>query len=149
MIGLSQSTYLDKVLKKFKMDQAKKGFLPVLQGVKLSQTQCSTTAEDREKMKVIPYASAIGSIMYAMLYTRPDVRLAISLAGRYQSNPWVDHWTTVKNILKYLKRTRDMFLVYGGDKELTVKGYVDASFDTDLDDSKSRSRYILKVGAIS
>ena len=53
------------------------------------------------------------------------------------------------NILKYLKRTKDMFLVYGGDKELIVNGYVDASFDTDLDDSKSRSRYILKVGAIS
>src|SRR3989337_2781677 len=64
LIGLSQSTYLDKVLKKFKMDQAKKGFLPVLQGVKLSRTQSPTTAEDREKMKVIPYASAIGSIMY-------------------------------------------------------------------------------------
>ena len=49
------------------MDQAKKGFLVVLQGVKLSQTHCSTTAEDKEKMKGIPYASAIGSIMYAML----------------------------------------------------------------------------------
>ena len=56
---------------------------------------------------------------------------AISLAGRYQSNPGVDHWTTVKNILKFLKRTKDMFLVYGGDKELVVNGYVDASFDTD------------------
>ena len=45
----------------------------MLQGVKLSQTQCLTTAEDREKMEVIPYASAIGSIMYAMLCSRPDV----------------------------------------------------------------------------
>src|SRR4051812_7610629 len=90
LIGLSQRTYLDKVLKKFKMDQAKKGFLPVLQGVKLSKTQCPTTAEDREKMKDVPYASAIGSIMYAMLCTRPDVCLAINLAGRYQSNPGVD-----------------------------------------------------------
>ena len=69
LIGLSQSTYLDKVLKKFKIDQAKKGFLPVLQGVKLSKTQCPTTAEDREKMKGIPYASAICSIIYAMLCT--------------------------------------------------------------------------------
>ena len=67
LIGLSQSTYLNKVLKKFKMDQSKKGFLPMLQGVKLSQTQCPTTAEDREKIKVIPYASVIGSIKYAML----------------------------------------------------------------------------------
>ena len=57
----SRRTYLDKVLKKFKMDQSKKGFLPMLQGVKLSQTQCPTTTKDREKMKVIPYASAIGS----------------------------------------------------------------------------------------
>ena len=69
------------------MEQSKKEFLPVLQGVKLSKTQCPTTAEDGEKMKDVPYASAIGSIMYAMLCTRPDVCLAISLAGRYQSNP--------------------------------------------------------------
>ena len=105
--------------------------------MKLSQTQCPTTAEDKEKIKVIPYASAIGSIMYAMLCTRPDVCLAISLAGRYQSNPGVDHWTAVKNILKYLKSTKDMFLVYGGDEELVVNGYVDDSFDTNPDDSKS------------
>ena len=67
--------------------------------------------------------------------------LAISLAGRYQSNLGVDHWTVVKNILKYLKRTRDI-LIYGGDKELVVSGYVDASFDTDPDDSKSQTGYV-------
>ena len=133
------------------MDQAKKGFLPVLQGVKLSQTQCPTTAEDREKMKDVPYASAKGSIMYATLSTRPDVCLAISLAGRYQSNPGVDHWTAVKNILKYLKMTNDMFLVYGGDKELVENGNIDASFDSDPDDSKSQTEYvfILNGGAVS
>src|SRR3990170_3857214 len=137
--------------KKFKMDQSKKGFLPVLQGVKLSQTKCPATTEDREKMSVIPYASAIGSIMYVMLCTRPDVSLAISMAGRFQSDPGVKHWTAVKNILKYLKRTKEIFLVYGGDQELVVKGYIDASFDTDLDDSKSQIRYvyILNGGAIS
>ena len=53
------------------MDQSKKGFLPMLQGVKLSQSQSPTTAEDREEMKVIPYASAIGSIKYDMLCTLP------------------------------------------------------------------------------
>src|SRR5512140_1053385 len=137
LIGLSQSTYLDKILKKFNMDQSKKGFLPMLQDMKLSSAQCPTTTEDIEEMSVIPYASAIGFIMYAMLCTRPDVNLAVSLVGRYQSNPGKEHWTAVKNILKYLKRTKHMFLVYGGDEELVVKGYVDASFDTDLDDSKS------------
>ena len=49
------------------------------------------------------------------------------------------YWTAVKNILKYLKRTKEMFLVYGGDEELIVKGYIDASFDIDLDDSKSQT----------
>ena len=123
----------------------------MLQGMKLSKTQCLTTEEDREKMKDVPYASAIGSIMYAMLCTRLDVCLAISLAERYQSNPGVDHWTTVKNVLKYPKRTKDMFLVYGGDEELVVKGYVNASFDTDLDDSKSQTGYvyILNGGVVS
>ena len=102
-------------------------------------------------MKVIPYASAIGCIMYAMLCTRPNVCLAISIVGRYQSNPGVDHWTAVKNILKYLKRTKDMFLVYGGDKELIVNGYVDASFDTGPGDCKSQTGYVflLNGGAVS
>ena len=101
----------------------------MLQGVRLSSAQSPTTAKDKEEMSVIPYASAIGSIMYAMLCTRPDVNLAVSLVARYQSNPGKEHWTAVKNILKYLKRKKDMFLVYGGDEELVIKGYVDASFD--------------------
>ena len=73
------------------------------------------------------------------------------MAGRFQSDPGMEHWTAVKNILKYLKRTKDMFLVYGGDQEIVVKGYVDASFDTDPDDSKSQTGYvfILNGGAVS
>src|SRR3954462_15941229 len=95
LIGISQSTYLEKILKKFNMDQSKKGFLPVLQGVKLSSSQCPTKAEDSEEMRVIPYASAIGSIMYAISCTRPDLNLAESLVARYQSNPGKEHWTAV------------------------------------------------------
>ena len=72
------SIYLDKFFKELKMDQSKKEFLSVLQGVKLSKTQSPTTAEDRKRMKVIPYALVIGSIKYAMLYTRSIVCLAMS-----------------------------------------------------------------------
>ena len=81
------------------MEQSKKEFLPVLQGVKLSKTQSPTMAEDRERMKVIPYASVIGSIKYAMLWARPIVYLALSLTKEYNFDLIVDHWTTVKNIL--------------------------------------------------
>ncbi|KAK1663046.1 hypothetical protein QYE76_051205, partial [Lolium multiflorum] len=120
LIGLSQSTYLDKILKKFRMDESKKGFLPMLPGKVLSKTQGPATAEERERMSQIPYASAVGSIMYAMLCTRPDIAHDVSLTSRYQSDPGMEHWTAVKNILKYLKRTKDMFLCYGGDQELVV-----------------------------
>ena len=67
--------------------------------MKLSKTQNPTTAEDRKRMKVILYASAIGSIKYAMLCTIPIVYLAMSLARRYDSDPGVDHWMAVKIIL--------------------------------------------------
>ena len=99
LIRLSQSTYLDKILKKFNMDQSKKGFLPVLQGVKLSSAQCPTTAEERESTKVFPYAFVIGSIRYAMLSTAPDVCLATCLARGYKRDQGVDHQTMVKIIL--------------------------------------------------
>ena len=73
--------------------------------MKLSKTQNPTTAEDRNRsMKVIPYASAIGSIKYVMLYTRPIVYLAMSLAKGYNSDLGVDHLTAVKIILRRLRR---------------------------------------------
>ena len=65
-------------------------------------------------MSGIPYASAIGSIMYVMLCTRPDVSFALSMTSQFQQDPGEDHWTAVKNILKYLRRTKDDILVYGG-----------------------------------
>ena len=71
--------------------------------MKLSKTQSLTTAEYRERMKVIPYASAIGSIKYAMLCTKPVMYLDKSLARGYNSDPGIDHWTAVKIMLSYLK----------------------------------------------
>ena len=93
------SKYLDKFLKEFKMDQSKKEFLSVLKGVKLSKTQSPTMAEDRKRMKVIPYGTVIGSIKYVVMCTRPIVHLVMSLARGYNSDLIVDHWTTVKIIL--------------------------------------------------
>ena len=91
LLALSQSTYLDKILKKFNIHEAKKGFLPMIQGKTLSKSQCPTTANERERMNEIPYASAIGWIMCAMLCTRPDVSHALNLTSRYQSDPGEEH----------------------------------------------------------
>jgi hypothetical protein len=68
---------------------------------------------EQKRMKVISYASATGSIMYAMICMRPDVSYAPSATSRYQSNYGDAHWTIIKNILKYLRRTKKVFLVFG------------------------------------
>ena len=151
LLGLSQSTYIDKVLKWFKMSEAKKGLLPLSHGIRLSETQSPSTSDERSRMSRILYASAIGSIIYAMICTRPDVAFAISLTSRYQANPGESHWAAVKTILKYLRRTKEMFLVYGGEEELVVKGYADVSFQTDRDDCRSQSEfvYVMNGGAVS
>jgi hypothetical protein len=102
-------------------------------------------------MRAISYASAIGSIMYAMLCTCPDVSYTLSATSRYQLNYGEAHWTIVKNIIKYLRRTKEVFLAFGGEEELIVKGYSNASFQTDKGDSKSQSDFVfyLNGGAVS
>jgi hypothetical protein len=137
LIILSQDTYIDKILNRFNMQDSKKGFLLMSHGITLSKKQCSLEPDEQERMRVILYASTIGSIMYAMLYARPDVSYALSAISRYQSNYGEAHWTIVKNIIKYLRRTKEVFLLFGGEEELVVKGYNDASFQTVEDDSKS------------
>jgi hypothetical protein len=102
-------------------------------------------------MSKVPYTSAIGSIMYAMICTFPDVSYALSVVSRYQTNIGESHWTLVKTILKYLRRTTDVFLIYGGEVELVVNGYTDTSFQTDTNDSQSQSDFVFTIngGAVS
>ncbi|GJU49771.1 retrotransposon protein, putative, ty1-copia subclass [Tanacetum coccineum] len=94
----------------------------------------------------------IGSVMYDVRCTRPDVAFAQNITSRFQQNPGEEHWTTVKNILKYLHNTKDMFLVYGGNMErgLRVSCYTDAGYLTDADDLRSHTRYVfvLNGGAV-
>ena len=73
--------------------------------------------DERERMDKIPYASAISFIMYAMLCTRPDVSYALSMTSRFQSNLGECHWIAVKNILKYLRTTKDIYFLSMVDKK--------------------------------
>ena len=87
MIALSQPLYIDKVLKKFAMQDSKKGGQPSRTGITLSLDDCPKTSEEKVYMEKVPYASAMGSLMYAMLCTRPDICYAVGIVSRYQSNP--------------------------------------------------------------
>ncbi|GJW84497.1 putative RNA-directed DNA polymerase [Tanacetum coccineum] len=144
LIALNQSAYIDKTLKRYRMDTSKRGTILMQPNVDLSNTQGPSTPAEVKRMKGIPYASAVGSIMYAVRCTRPDVAFSQNLTSRYQQNLGESHWTAVKNILKYLRNTKDMFLVYGGDSttELGVTCYTDASWETDRDDLRSQTGFV-------
>ncbi|GJW63030.1 retrotransposon protein, putative, ty1-copia subclass [Tanacetum coccineum] len=152
LIGLSQNAYMDKILKRYKMDNSKRGYIPMQERLDLNKSQGAQTPKEVNRMKNVPYASAVGSIMYAVRCTRPDVAFAQNITSRFQQNPGELHWTAVKNILKYLRNTKDMFLVYGGNPstELRVECYCDAGFETDRDDTKSQTGYVfvLNGGAV-
>nr|GEW54669.1 hypothetical protein [Tanacetum cinerariifolium] len=113
LIGLCQSAYIEKILKRYYMENSKRGSIPMQEKLKLSKSQGASTPAEMKRMQNVPYASAVGSIMYAVRCTRPDVAFAQNITSRFQQNPGDIHWTTVKNILKYLRNTKDVFLVYG------------------------------------
>ncbi|KAK4390334.1 Retrovirus-related Pol polyprotein from transposon TNT 1-94 [Sesamum angolense] len=112
--------------------------------IKLSKKQSPKTNEELKRMLDIPYASAVGSIQYVVQCTRPDVAYALSVTSKYQACAGETHWSTVKTILKYLRRTKDMFFIYDGG-ELILEGYSDASFQSDDDDAKSQSDFVFKL----
>ncbi|GJT86333.1 retrotransposon protein, putative, ty1-copia subclass [Tanacetum coccineum] len=152
LIGLCQSACIKKILKRFYMENSKCRTIPMQEKLKLSKSQGASTPAKVKHKQNVPYASVVGSIMYVVRCTRPDVSFAQNITSRFQHNPGEAHWTAGKNILKYLCNTKDMFLVYRGDikRELRVSCYTDAGYLTDADDLKSQTGYvfILNGGAV-
>ena len=111
---------------------------------------CPKTQDEKEKMARVPYANAVGRLMYAMMCTRPDICYVVGLVSRFQSNPGLAHWKAVKRILRYLKVTADYVLCYQG-SDLRMIGYSDADWGSDLDERKSTSGYafLLNNGTIT
>lgn len=149
-LHLSQKQYIEKVLERFNMDKAKVVSSPIATHFKLSSTQCPSTAKEKEDMRKVPYASAVGSLMYAMVCTRPDIAHAVGVVSRFMSNPGREHWEAVKWILRYLRGTSDLRLSFGSDKPVLV-GYTDSDMAGDVDSRKSTSGYLITLsgGAVS
>jgi hypothetical protein len=150
LLGLSQETYIKKILERFSMQFCNPIDTPIGKGDKLSLDMCPKTQAEKEKMARVPYANAIGSLMYAMTCTRPDICYVVGLVSRYQSNPGIAHWKAVKRILRYLKGTSNYMLCYQG-SDLQLVGFSDSDYAGDRDKSKSTSGYafMLNNGAIS
>ncbi|RVW89466.1 Retrovirus-related Pol polyprotein from transposon TNT 1-94 [Vitis vinifera] len=115
-LKLSQSEYVKKVLSRFNMNEAKPVSTPLGSHFKLSKEQSPKTEEERDHMSKVPYASAIGSLMYAMVCTRPDIAHAVGVVSRFMS------------------------------ASLKLQGYVDADFAGDIDSRKSTTGFVFTLG---
>ncbi|WVZ16376.1 hypothetical protein V8G54_009358 [Vigna mungo] len=145
ILQLSQAEYINRVLQRFNMRDAKAVSTPLASHFHLSKEQSPQTEKEKESMAEIPYASAIGSLMYAMVCTRPDIGHAVGVVSRFMSNPGKAHWEAVKWILRYLRGTIEKCL-YFSKGELKVQGYVDADFGGEVDHRRSTTGYIFTVG---
>ena len=144
-LNLSQELYIEKVLSRFRVNDAKPITIPLENHFKLSKEQSSKTTEERDHMTLVPYASAVGSLMYVMVCTRPGIAHAVGVVSRYMANPGKEHWDAVKWLLRYLRGTSSTSLCFGKGK-MTLQGFVDADLGGDVDSSKSTSWYIYNIG---
>ena len=132
LLGLSQETYIKKMLKRYHMHDCKPMNILVEKNLSLSIDICPKAPNGKEKMSKVPYFNAIGSLMYAMVCTCLDICYIIGLVSKFQSNPGPKHWMVVKRILRYLKGTSDFVLCYQG-KGLNVVRYTYVDWGGDVD----------------
>ena len=94
------------------MQECKPGDTPVVKGDEFNLSQCCRNDFEVKEMQKIPYASAIGSLMYAYVYMPSDIAYIVGMLGRCLSNPGMNHWKTAKRVMSYLQRTKYYFLTY-------------------------------------
>ena len=136
---------MEKVLKIFNMQNCSSSVAPVVKEDLFCELQCPKNDLEKKQMDKIPYASAVGSIMYAQVCTRPDIAYVVGMLGRYQSNPGINHWKAVKKVLRYLQGTKDYMLTYRRTDNLEIIGYFDFDYAGCKDTKKSSSSYIFML----
>ncbi|KAK9676132.1 hypothetical protein RND81_11G056600 [Saponaria officinalis] len=107
------------------------------------------SAEEKAYMSRVPYANAVGSLMYAMVCTRPDLAQSVSMVSRFMGDLGKQHWQAVKRIFWYLKGTSDVGLIYGGVTECLLSGYSKSDYVRDVDSRRSMTGYVFTlVGSV-
>ncbi|GKC93004.1 hypothetical protein Tco_1158446 [Tanacetum coccineum] len=151
ILGLSQRAYIDKILKKYNMQNYSPTVALVVKGDKFGAYQFPKNKLEQEEMRLKPYASIVGSLTYAQVCTCPDITYITGMLGRYQSNPGKEHWNAAKKVLRYLQGTKNSMSTYQKTDNLEVVGYSDFDFAKCMDSSRSTSGYIfmLSGGPIS
>ncbi|KAJ9559825.1 hypothetical protein OSB04_004985 [Centaurea solstitialis] len=140
-LALSQAHYVDKILEKFNADDTAVARTPIDTSHHLSKNRGEGVAQ-------VEYSRIIGSLMYLMSCTRPDLAFAVSRLSRYTSNPSSEHWKSIIRVLRYLRYTRDYGLHYSR-YPAVIEGFSDANWISDIKDSKSTSGYVFTLGGAS
>ena len=140
-IWIGQPAYAETILKKFNMESCKSIATPVDVSTKLTKG-----TEDSEYIDDTYYQSAIGSLLYLSMKTRPDITFAVSLAARYSSKPTSQHLKAVKRIFRYLQGTIHYGLLFKRSETKAILGYSDSDWGGDVADSKSTSGYLFQLG---
>jgi hypothetical protein len=124
---------------------------PIVKGDKYVSFQSPRNQYEIDQMKLILYASAVESLMYAQVCTHPDLTFVIGMLGRYQKNPVISHWNGIKKALRYIQGTNNIMLTYEKSDSFEIVGYSDSDFTGCLDTDRPTSRYVFKLtcGAIS
>ena len=112
LLGLSQETYIKKMLKRYHMHDCKPMDNPIKRNLSLNLDICPKTPKEKEQMSKVPYSNVIESLIYGMMCTCPNIFYVVGLASKFQYNPSIKHWMTVKRILRYLKGTVDYVFCY-------------------------------------
>nr|GEX82849.1 zinc finger, CCHC-type [Tanacetum cinerariifolium] len=137
-IAISQYHYIEKVLKKFNYSDCIPVSTPLDTCEKLMPNKGPAVSQ-------LEYSRVISCLMYAMTCTRPDIAFAVGKLSRYTSNLGTQHWQAIQRVLKYLKKTMDYRLVYFGYLSV-LKGYTDASWISNTEDSSSTSGWVFLLG---
>ena len=146
-LKIHQKPYLQKIVAKFGNLNSKPVQVPLAGHFVLSKNQCPKSRSDIIKMENVPYSNAIGSIMYAMISTRPDLSFAISLLSRYMSNPGYEHWAALKHVIAYINSSLDVGLCYSNrNVPFELVGYVDSDYAGDRDSRKSTTSHCFLLG---
>ena len=143
---VSQEEYLWKVLGSYDMDQCKAVSTPLGAHFKLKTPTDIEHREEEEFMKKVPYQNAVGSIMYSMVGTHPDLAHVVGVVSRFMSKPMKEHWQAVKWVMRYIKGSVDTRLSFKKKGDFIVRGYCDSDYAGDLDQSKSTTGMVFTVG---
>ncbi|GJR07521.1 zinc finger, CCHC-type containing protein [Tanacetum coccineum] len=140
-IAISQSHYIEKILKKFNYFDCTPVSTPMDTSEKLMPNNGQAVSQ-------LEYSRVIGCLMYAMTCTRPDIAFVMGKLSRHTSNPSTQHLQAIKRVLKYLKKTMDYSLTYTGYPSV-LEGYTDASWISDTEDNSSTSGWVFLLSALA